>query len=293
MTLPTMLPHTRADVLAWCRGVDEGAWASLAVPERITYTSHDLTVQLAAAAALTERVRLWTTIVILPAHDAVAVAKQMASVDVLSNGRLTMGVGIGGREHDYRAVNASFARRFQRMDEQVATMRRIWDGEPPFDGADPVGPPPVQEGGPSLVAGVFGPKGIARAARWAVGIDGAWTLDGNRDVMAAAFAQIRDAWRDAGRADAPHVSSSIWYALGPDAEDQLHSYAYDYLKIFGDEIGKGAASMATCFGAEALRQAVTNARDAGADEFFLVPTTADSGELARTVDVLGDFDSWS
>ena len=76
---------------------------------------------LAAVAALTERVRLWTTIVILPAHDEVAVAKQMASVDVLSDGRLTVGVGVGGREHDYRAINASFARRWQRMDEQVAT----------------------------------------------------------------------------------------------------------------------------------------------------------------------------
>jgi alkanesulfonate monooxygenase SsuD/methylene tetrahydromethanopterin reductase-like flavin-dependent oxidoreductase (luciferase family) len=293
MTLPTMLPHTRRDVLDWCRGVDESCtWTSLAVPERITYTSHDVTVQLAAAAALTERVRLWTTIVILPAHDAVTVAKQMASVDVLSDGRLTVGVGIGGREHDYRAINASFARRFPRMDEQVATMQRIWKGEPPFEGADPVGPPPVQPGGPPLVAGVFGPKGIARAARWAVGVDGAWTLDGNLDAMSTAFAQIRDAWHTAGRADPPHCSSSIWYALGPHAEEQLRSYAYDYLKIFGDEIGKGAASMATCFGAEALRRTVANARDAGADEFFLVPTSADPDELARTEDVLGDFQSW-
>jgi alkanesulfonate monooxygenase SsuD/methylene tetrahydromethanopterin reductase-like flavin-dependent oxidoreductase (luciferase family) len=174
------------------------------------------------------------------------------------------------------------------MDEQVATMRRIWAGEPPFDGADPVGPPPVQPGGPPLVAGAFGPKGIARAARWAVGVDGAWTLDGNRDVIAAAFAMIRTAWRDAGRDESPHLSSSIWYALGNDAESQLRSYAFDYLKIFGDEIAKGAASMATCFGAEALRGAVANARDAGADEFFLVPTTADPDELHRTVDVLGD-----
>lgn len=294
MTLPTMLPHTRPDVLGWCRGVDEGRlWTSLAVPERITYTSHDITVQLAAAAALTERVRLWTTIVILPAHDAVAVAKQMASVDVLSGGRLTMGVGIGGREQDYRAINASFARRFPRMDEQVATMRRIWSGEPPFEGGDPVGPPPVQKGGPPLIAGVFGPKGIARAARWAAGIDGAWTLDGSRDVMAAAFTQIRDAWRDAGRAEPPHLSSSIWYALGDNAEEQLRSYAYDYLKIFGDAIGQGAASMATCFGPEALRRTVANARDAGADEFFLVPTTADPDELARTEAVLGDFADWN
>ncbi len=292
MTLPTMLPHTRADFLAWCRGIDAGPWASLAVPERVTYPSHDVVVQLAGAAVTTERVRLWTTIVILPMHDAVATAKQMASVDVLSDGRLTMGVGIGGREHDYRAVGASFARRFPRMDEQVATMQRIWNGEPPFDGADPVGPPPVQPGGPPLVAGVFGPKGIARVARWAAGVDGAWTLDGNRDVMASAFERIRVAWRDAGRPDPPHLSSSIWYALGDDAERQLRGYAYEYLRIFGDAIGEGAAGMVSCFGADALRRAVDNARDAGADEFFLVPTSADPAELDRTRDALGDFGNW-
>ncbi len=145
MTLPTMLPHSRAQTLAWCREVDEGPWYGFAVPERITYTSHDWTVDLAAVAALTERVRLYTTIVILPAHDEVAVAKQLASIDVLSDGRLTVGVGVGGREHDYRAIGGSFERRWQRMDEQVARMRRIWAGEPPFEGADPVGPRPVQD----------------------------------------------------------------------------------------------------------------------------------------------------
>ena len=179
MTLPTMLPHGRDEVLAWCRATDEGPWASLAVPERITYTSHESTVQLAAAAALTERVRLWTTIVILPAHDAVAVAKQMASVDVLSAGRLTVGLGVGGREHDYRAVSAPFDHRWQRMDEQVVTMRRIWAGEPPFEGADPVGPPPVQPGGPPAGRGFDGAQGDRGAARWAIGVDGAFTLDGD------------------------------------------------------------------------------------------------------------------
>ena len=119
MTLPTMLPQTREQTLAWIRAVDEGPWSSLAVPERVTYTSHSLTVQLAAAAALTERVRLWSTIVILPAHDAVQVAKDMAIDRRLSGGRLTVGVGVGGREHDYRAIGASFERRWQRMDEQV------------------------------------------------------------------------------------------------------------------------------------------------------------------------------
>jgi alkanesulfonate monooxygenase SsuD/methylene tetrahydromethanopterin reductase-like flavin-dependent oxidoreductase (luciferase family) len=286
MTLPTMLPHTREQTLAWCRDVDAGPWHGLAVPERITYTSHDWTVELSAAAALTNRVRLYSTIVILPAHDEVAVAKQLASIDVLSDGRLTVGVGVGGREDDYRAIGGSFERRWQRMDAQVARMRRIWAGEPPFEDADPVGPRPFQDPVP-VIAGVMGPKAIARAARWADGVDGAWTMDGDRNEMAAAFAQIRGVWEDAGRTEAPHLSSSIWYALGDGAEARLRDYARTYMQVLGEGVGEWAASSVTCFTPDALRRAVDNARDAGADEFFLVPTTSDPAELARTCDALG------
>jgi alkanesulfonate monooxygenase SsuD/methylene tetrahydromethanopterin reductase-like flavin-dependent oxidoreductase (luciferase family) len=288
MTLPTMLPHGRSETLAWCRAVDEGPWSSLAVPERVTYTSHAWIVELAAAAALTERVRLWTTIIVLPAHQEVQVAKDLASVDRLSEGRLTVGVGVGGREHDYRAVGAPFTNRWQRMDDQVATMRRIWSGEAPFDGADAVGPPPVQPGGPPLVAGVMGPKALARAARWADGVDDASTVTSvDRDAATAAFARIHEAWRVAGRTDAPHVSASLWYALGDGAADRLRSYAFDYLRIFGDDIAAAMADSATASSAEALRDAVDALDHAGCDELFLVPTTADPAELVRTRDALG------
>ena len=80
MTLPTMLPHGRAELLGWCRAVDDGPWDGLAVPERITYTSSSWTAELAAAAALTTRVPLWTTVVVLPAHSAVQVAKEASGV---------------------------------------------------------------------------------------------------------------------------------------------------------------------------------------------------------------------
>lgn len=287
MTLPTMLPHGRKEVLAWCRQVDQGPWSSLAVPERITYTSHSLMVQLSAAAALTERVRLWTTILILPAHDAVQCAKDLASVDVLAEGRLTVGVGVGGRAHDYRAVGASTDRRWQRLDDQVATMRRIWSGEPPFPGADPVGPPPVQPGGPVMISGSMGPKSIARAARWAAGVDGAWTLDGETGPVQQAFEGIQQAWREAGRTEPPHLSTSIWYALGPGAEQRLRAYTYDYLKIFGADIAEHSAKSVTCFGEDSLRRAVDNIAAAGADELFLVPTSPDPAELERTCQALG------
>lgn len=287
MTLPTMLPHTRADVLAWCRGIDEGGWSSLAVPERVTYPSHDLVVQLAAAAALTERVRLWTTVIVLPAHDAVDMAKKLASVDVLSDGRLTVGVGVGGREHDYQALGAPFRRRWTRLDEQVATMRRIWAGEAPFEGADPVGPPPVQPGGPPLISGAFGPKAIARAAQWADGLDGSWTITGDTSSLAAGVAGVRAAWAEAGRTEAPHLSTSVWYGLGDDAAERLPAYVHRYLAIFGEGFAAAMAAGATCSSPDALLRCVDECAAAGLDELFLVPTSADPDELRRTADVLG------
>ena len=288
MTLPTMLPHGRDEVLAWCRAVDDGPFAGLAVPERVTYTSHSWVVQLSAAAALTQRVRLWTTIVILPAHDAVDTAKQLASVDRLSDGRLTVGVGVGGRADDYRAIGADMGRRWARMDDQVATMRSVWTGSPPFEGADPVGPPPVQAGGPPLVAGVSGPKALARAARWAAGVDEGGTVFGiDATTASAAVERIRAAWRDAGRADPPHISASLWYALGSGAEERLRSYCFDYMRVFGEDVARGFAAAVTCFSPDRLRSAADVLRDVGVDELFLVPTTTDVHELDRTLEALG------
>ena len=288
MTLPTMLPHGRDEVLAWCRSVDEGPWSSLAVPERITYTSHALTVELSAAAALTERVRLWSTLHVLPARSAGMTAKEIASIDQLCRGRLTVGVGVGGREHDYRAVGGEFSHRWQRMDDQVAEMRRIWAQEPPFEGADPIGPPPVQPGGPPFVAGVVGPKALARAAKWAIGVDDPSSITAvDVDALSAQRQKVVAAWKDAGRNEEPHFSASLWYALGPNAKDQLAKYVFDYMRIFDEGYARHLAEQAPVYTPAALRDAMDAGREAGCDEFFLVPTTVDPAELDRTRDALG------
>jgi len=288
MTMPTMIAHGRHETLDWCEAIDQGPWSSLAVPERVTYPSHSWIVELSAAAAITQRVRLWTTIIVLPAHDAVDVAKQLASVDQLSAGRLTVGIGVGGREHDYRAIDGNFDRRWSRMDEQVETMRRVWSGEPPFDGADPVGPPPIQAGGPPFVAGAMGPKALARAAKWAIGVDDGSTVFGiDPAATEAAFTRIREAWSAEGRSDAPHISASLWYALGDGAQERLYDYGYSYMKIFGEEVGTMMAGMLSTSTAESLRQSVSTLESLGCDELFLVPTTTDVSELNRTRDALG------
>ena len=287
MTLPTMIRHGRADLLAWCRAIDEGAWASLAVPERVTYQSHDMMVQLSAAAAVTERVTLATTVIVLPAHDPVDIAKKLASVDVLSEGRLTVGVGVGGREHDYRALGASYANRWATMDQQVATMKSIWAGEPPFEGADPVGPAPHRAGGPQLMAGVMGPKATARAAAWASGIDGAWTIFGDTSGLADAVATARTWWKEAGNANPPRLSTSIWFALGDNADTRLGDYAASYMTIFGNDMADWARTVVSTSSQDALAQVAADCEAAGIDELYLVPTTAEVTELARAASALG------
>jgi alkanesulfonate monooxygenase SsuD/methylene tetrahydromethanopterin reductase-like flavin-dependent oxidoreductase (luciferase family) len=231
---------------------------------------------------------LWTTLIVLPAHNEVQVAKDMASVDRLAAGRLTLGIGVGGRVQDFQAIGGDFTRRWQRMDDQVARMRDIWAQEPPFEGSDPVGPPPVQPGGPPFVAGVVGPKAIARAARWAAGVNDPSSITG---VDAAALdiqrEKVVEAWKQAGRNEPPHFSSSVWFALGPDSKERLRAYIYRYMKIFDDGLARQMGDAAQVHSPDAMRDAVDGARQAGCEEFFLVPTTTDPAELDRARDALG------
>jgi alkanesulfonate monooxygenase SsuD/methylene tetrahydromethanopterin reductase-like flavin-dependent oxidoreductase (luciferase family) len=283
MTLPTMVPGLdRAAVLDWCRAIDHGPFATLAAGERVTYHNQDLFTMLAAAAAVTERVTIMSTVVVLPAHPAVDIAKRAATLDVLSGGRFVLGVGVGGRDADYEALEAEPVRRYARLDEQVATMQRVWAGEPPFPGADPVGPPPVQPGGPPLYAGVFGPKATARAARWAQGVCG-FVFDPLGDDHGAAFAAIDDAWAAAGRTERPRRVTSFWYALGDDAPERLAHYAQRYLGIFGPEVAAMLAASCSAAGDEAVVAALDKVRAAGCDECILVPTSSDLDELDRLV----------
>jgi alkanesulfonate monooxygenase SsuD/methylene tetrahydromethanopterin reductase-like flavin-dependent oxidoreductase (luciferase family) len=286
LTLPTMISGVDRDAtLEWCRRIDRSPFSTLALGERIAYPNQDLFVTLAAAAVLTERVRLMSTVVVLPMHPAVEVAKQAATVDVLSGGRLTLGVGVGGRDADYRALEASFDRRHQRLDQQVALMERVWAGDPPFDDLEPVGPAPVQPGGPPLYSGALGPKAIARSAVWAQGICG-FVLDPVGDDHRGIFDRIEQAWTVAGRVEPPRHVTSFWYALGDGAAERLRAYAHRYLAIFGDQAAGMMADLCTASSADRVREAMSRLEEAGCDEVLLVPTTADPDEVDRIADIV-------
>jgi alkanesulfonate monooxygenase SsuD/methylene tetrahydromethanopterin reductase-like flavin-dependent oxidoreductase (luciferase family) len=279
MTVPSMIAGLdRSAILGWCRGIDEGPWSTLAIGERIAYPNVELFTTLAAAAAVTARVALMATVVVAPAHPAIEVAKMAATIDVISDGRLALGVGVGGRDEDYRALERPFDHRHQRLDDQVELMRRVWAGEEPGPDLHPVGPPPVQAGGPALYSGALGPKSIARSARWATGVAG-FLLDPLGEDAAGGFRRIEQAWHDAGRTEAPRHVTSFWYALGDDASAHLHAYARRYLGIFGDELASAMADSCSAHSAPAIRDAIRRLEDAGCDELLLVPTTADPAHL--------------
>lgn len=287
VSLPTMAKGTtRATTLEWCRGIDAGPFSSISCGERITFHNPEMVVTNAAAAALTERVRVFVNLVVLPIHPVPVIAKQLATLDVLCDGRLTVGLGIGGREHDYLAAGASMARRHQRLDDGVAELRRLWSGGAAFDGADPIGPACVQDGGPPLLAGAMGPKAMARAAKWADGVSG-FALDADAAQMADAAALARAAWDDAGRDTAPRVVSGCFYALGvDDPRATLAGFTQDYLRIFGEGFAQAMAQSVPAWNPDAVLRAVDDAEAAGVDEFILVPGTVDTRCLDATVDLI-------
>lgn len=289
MNLPVMVPGLKRDsILEWSRRIDAGPYASLAAGERITFPNPEVMVTLSAAAAVTERVQITFCVLVLPMHNAVRIAKQVATLDVISGGRVTLGVGVGGREEDYVAVGAEYDKQvWRRMEEQVAIMRRAWAGEAVVKGAlRPVEPSPVQEGGPELLAGSMFPRSIRRAARWADGISG-FSFGPTEAEVANQFDLARSAWKQQGRDSEPRLVTSFWFALGERARDQLDDYLHRYLNFMGAEAARNLAPAVTTTSASALIEAARMVRDLGCDELILVPTTSDPEEVDRVADLLG------
>jgi alkanesulfonate monooxygenase SsuD/methylene tetrahydromethanopterin reductase-like flavin-dependent oxidoreductase (luciferase family) len=168
--LPSTIPGAQGTfILDWARRADSGPFSSLGVLDRLVYPNYDPLTALAAAAAVTQRVRLITTILIAPLRGTSILAKQTASIDALSNGRLTLGLAVGGREDDYRAASVEFHERGKIFDEQLATMKQIWEGQTLSGESGPIGPSPVQAGGPELLIGGNTPVALKRVGQWGNG----------------------------------------------------------------------------------------------------------------------------
>lgn len=292
MTLPVTEPGWSRDILVqWAEKIDSGPFSSLALGERVFFPSPELISTLGACAALTQRVKLITTVLILPMHPPILTAKQLATIDMISGGRLVVGVGTGGRAEDYLATGAGPRdRRISVMASYVETLRSIWRGDYVVEGAlRPVEPWPVQAGGPQILAGVMGPKGLASAASWADGIAGMSVTGDVQDIVQSMNA-ARAAWQDAGVTTAPVFNSSFWFALGDSADSQMETHLTRYLNWL-DEGSRNAMSSAAGFRGtpQGLRDRLKALADEGVDEILLIPTSIDPAEVDKAAEVVASL----
>ncbi len=289
MTLPVMEPDlNRALLRDWVETIDRGPWASLAFGERIVFDNPDAAVMLGAAAAWTERVELVTTIFVAQLHNPVMLAKQIATADMLCGGRLTVGLGIGGREEDYQAAGGDFAtHKNAEVGPRVAAMRRVWAGEAVVPLADRrVGPPPVQQGGPKLLAGALGPKAIALASQWADGLCG-MSFGPDPQEIKGAFDLANAAWADAGRGE-PYLGTSFWFALDDGGRAQLERHLKRYF-TWVDPAARDAIAASAGFAGtvQELKDMLRRIEDMGAHEVQLIPTDSNIDQVHRIADAIG------
>ncbi len=258
--LPTTTPGTTGQALMdWAHRADTGPFSSLAVLDRVVYDSVDPFVALAAAAAVTTRVRLATMIAIGPLRSPAMLAKQAESVRTVAGGRFTLGLGVGARREDYAAAGAEYRGRGARLSEQLARLRTCSDIE-------------------LLVGGASG-AAFARMARYA---DGYAHGGGPPRAFASAAARARAAWRDLGRPGEPKLWGQAYFALGD--PERGTAYLRDYYAFTGPFAETVAAANLTS--ARSIKDLVRGYRAEGCDELVLLPTVADPDEVDRLAEVL-------
>jgi alkanesulfonate monooxygenase SsuD/methylene tetrahydromethanopterin reductase-like flavin-dependent oxidoreductase (luciferase family) len=224
-------------------------------------------------------------------HDPVMLAKALATADMLSGGRLTVGIGVGGRHEDYHAVGADPSTQTMReMADRVAIMKRVWAGEKITESVLPVGPPPVQSGGPQLLVGTIGPKTLRSAAAWAEGLAGT-TLDLDVDKQNELYDVARVAWSEADKPK-PHLATSFWFALGDreQARAQVHRHLRRYMNWIPAEFVDAMAPTTGWAGTdEELLDVLRRFEDIGTDEVHLIPTSSNIDQLRRVAEVAKEF----
>jgi alkanesulfonate monooxygenase SsuD/methylene tetrahydromethanopterin reductase-like flavin-dependent oxidoreductase (luciferase family) len=288
--LPTTLPGADgALIVEWARVADEGPFSSLGVLDRLVYDSYDPFTSLAAAAAVTRRVLLATTIVIGPLHSTAILAKAAASLDALSGGRFVLGLAVGARKEDYDAAGVDYHSRGRLLEEQLAEMRDLWEaGDKKAEGrgqravASSIVPSVMRADGPPILVGGLSDVGFARMARYA---DGYVHGGGPPRAFARAADKARAAWLDAGRPGKPQLWAQGYFALGgEDVAEVGMSYLRDYYAFTGPFAERIASGILTT--PQAIAGFIRGYREAGCDELVLFPTLPDLAQLEQLAQII-------
>jgi alkanesulfonate monooxygenase SsuD/methylene tetrahydromethanopterin reductase-like flavin-dependent oxidoreductase (luciferase family) len=265
--LPAVVPGASADLLLeWAREADAGPFSSLGVHDRLAWDGFECLGVLNAAAAVTERIGLASLVLIAPLRPAALIASQAAAIQELSQGRLTLGVGIGPRRDDYEAAGAVFGTRGRRLEEQLHEFRRQWD---------------MGLARPRLLIGGGGDAALARMARHAEGyVHGG----GPARAFKSAVDRVLTAWYDSGRPGSPRLVGTGYFALGgrqAEGRDFLRRY-YRFVGPFAERIADGVLTSG-----EAIGELRAGYAEAGCDELVLFPTVPALEQLKLLAETVG------
>ncbi len=276
IALPNAVPGTTGpELIEWARRADARGFSSLGTIDRVVYDNYEPLIALAAAAAVTERIGLCTSVLLAPLRlNPVDLAKKALSLNALSNGRFTLGLGLGGREDDYEVSEIDTEGRGKRFDAMLERMREVWDG----DEVGPATAPP-----PRVVIGGGVDASFARAARFGEG----WIAGGSPPDQYAAMAEkAKAAWSEAGREGEPRLMGLAYFALGDDAEADARAYLGDYYAWLGEDIANYIIGSAAK-DAETVRRYVAEFAEAGCGELIFCPSSSDPAQVDLLADAAG------
>ena len=289
IALPNLPGVTPPLIPEFARRIEAGGCDAIWALDRLVYENPDPLTALAAAAAVTSRVRLGTSVLLAPLHSPVVLAKQLATLDLVSNGRLLVGLGIGSRPDDFAAAGVPFAGRGGRSAEMIRIMKQVWSGQPiRHQGryfaieCGAVGPVPVQHPHPPVWMGGFQEAALKRIARIADGFVGSGGV--GPAGFAAMWERVRQMVAAAGRAADRFPNACLaYFNVGGDREQAKAQAMVSLVRYYGPQFTSWFdPERALVFGPpeECARRAQAYF-DAGVQHLILVPTTLDVGQVDR------------
>jgi alkanesulfonate monooxygenase SsuD/methylene tetrahydromethanopterin reductase-like flavin-dependent oxidoreductase (luciferase family) len=274
--LPNAVPGTTGEQLTeWARRAEARGFSSLGTIDRIAYPNLEPLTSLAAAAAVTDRIGLATTVLLGPLRvNPVALAKQVASLHTISGGRMTLGIGLGGREDDYEIAGVDTSTRGRDLDAMLARIEEVWEGEE-------MGPD--HDSRPRVLVGGSVEASFKRAARFGDG----WIAAGAPPDQFAEWRQgFEAAWSESGRSEQPQNAALAYFALGDRAEEDAQAYLTDYYAWLGEDTANFIAGSAAK-DAAAVKQYVEAFEGAGCQELYLFPSSSDPQQVDLLADAAG------
>jgi alkanesulfonate monooxygenase SsuD/methylene tetrahydromethanopterin reductase-like flavin-dependent oxidoreductase (luciferase family) len=279
--LPNPVPGTPGSaILEWARRAEQRGFHGLATIDRIAFPSYDTLATLAAAAAVTSRIGLVSNVLLTPLYPPPLLAKSAASIDQISGGRFTLGLGVGGRADDFEVMGRDLHRRGRDMDESLDLLHRAWKGERFGDG-QPICPTPTNDDRVPVLIGGGVDAAIRRTVEWGAG----WTVAGvGPDQAGPLMQRVRTAWQEAGRSGEPRLAALAYFSLGDDVAEASRGYLRDYYGFTGpyaEQIAEGALRTP-----EAIRGAMSAFADVGCTELYLDATVASPDQVDRLADLV-------